>query len=193
MVKIVPDTNFEEIAQDRINHQLSGFKEIKSKEEYFEKLENYLGASKSGQSLLNAKSRSWNSIREEMFGGEASDVVAKNQERLSESESSDLRARGLAHRFEDRRQASSRRADERKTARDVRRVSMMSYRSWRRNPTRFDLRGVDTRRARAFKKGLVVRNGRVFRYVSFINRGKRVNSYKLVKKNLVRKPFSKKR
>ena len=186
----MPDSNWEEIAQERFNKEIDGFKEIKSKEEYFEKLENYLGGSKSGQSLLHAKSRSWSSIREEMFRGEASDVVDRNREGLSEKEVSDLRARGLADRFEDRRRASSRNADERRTARDVRKVSMMSYRSWRRNPARFDLRGVDTRRARAFKKA-VVRNGRVFRYVSFINKGRSVQ-YRVVKKGLVKRPFKKK-
>lgn len=183
----MPDTNFEDLAERRYNKELKGFKDIKSKEEYFSKLEDYFSQSEAGLALLNARRRSWSSIREEMFEGTASEVVASNQEKMSEAAKSKADAFSLAHRFEDRRPASSRRRDEMRTAKDTRRVSMMSYRSWRRNPTRFDLRGIDTRRKRRFAK-----QGRLQRYVRFINRNTRQKSYRYVPTGkFVKNPFKK--
>jgi hypothetical protein len=186
----MPDENWEELADRRFNKELKGFKDIKSKEEYFAKLEDYFSQSESGLALLNARRRSWSSIREEMFDGQASEVVASNQEKLTEEAKSKADAFSLASRFEDRRPASSRRRDEMRTAKDTRRVSMMTYRSWRRNPTRFDLRGIDTRRKRAFK--VSKRDKRLQRYVAFINRGNRMKQYRSVKSGkFVKNPFKK--
>lgn len=141
------DTDFGGLADSRVNDQLAGFKDIKSKEEYFIKLENYFSQSESGLKLLNAKKRGWSSIREEMFkNSSAVDVVEKNQGEVTDDTVAFVRA----SRFEDRRRKNVRVSDERKTAKNTLRVNLANYRRWRRNPSRSDLKGIDTRRGRAY-------------------------------------------
>lgn len=144
----MPDTDFGALADERVNKKLDGFKEIVSKEEYYKKLEDYFVSNKGWHNMLDAKTRPWVSIRKEMYeDSEAVGVVENNQRKgVSPNE----RAVGLAHRFEDRRLKRSRLRDERVTAKNTKRVTMSNYRNWRRAPSRSDLRGVDTRRRRAF-------------------------------------------
>jgi hypothetical protein len=145
-----PDTAFDELADTRINKELSGFSSIKSKEEYFDKLEAYFGGSKAGLGLLNARKRSWDDIREEMFSGSsAKDVVEKNsiEEVVNES-----RALRRAQRFESRRPKVGRVRDESRTSRRVRGVTLSSVRRWERGGyRRYDLRGIDTRRSQGLR------------------------------------------
>ncbi len=186
---------YEQIGE-RINKKLSGLDSIKSREEYYEKLETYLGDSKAGQSFLNAKTRSWESIREEFY--EETDAKKIVEANSSVSEEGELKARAV--RFENSRSVQSRIRDESRTARNTRSITRSNFLSWRRSQGRSgDLRGIDTRnmrRVNALRKRIIITQAdRRLRNVKvFINPKLRYKAYRSAKSGrFVKSPFKRKK
>lgn len=181
---------------NRINKKLSGLEDIKSRDDYYEKLENYLGDSKAGMSFLNAKTRSWESIREEFFEEtEAKKIVEKNS---AVSEDEELKARAM--RFENSRSVSSRIKDESRTARNTRSVTRANFLSWRRTQgRRGDLRGIDTRniaRVRRLQNRVIITQAdrRLKNVKVYINPKLRYKAYRSAKSGkFVKSPFKRKK
>lgn len=191
----MPDTNFGEIANLRWNQNISNFDKIKSKEDYIKKLEDYLSGSESGRALINAKTRSFDSISNDAFeNSNAKKIVEENSLSVE-----DLKLEAL--RFEESRASVGRLRDESRTAKDTRPINQFNFISWRKHPNRMDLNGIDTRRSRRgvsvrrASRELVLSKGdrRLVNVRPFVDVKRRVKYYRSSKSGrFVPNPFKKK-
>lgn len=156
------DTNWGLVADDRVNDNLD-FSQIHTQEDYDKAVRDFLKntpdryGNYKGRNILKARKRSPEDIIDEMYDeSKAKDKVEEKQLKLREEEKSSLRK---AQRLHAKRKPRGRKADERLTAKDTRRATKRTVKTWQRRRYRgLDIKGVDTKkRAKISRKNLISR------------------------------------
>ena len=128
------DTDWGEIADERFNEKLD-FKKISSKKDYMEELTKYLRKSPQGRAIIEGKGKIPHNARDQMYeDSKAKEEVEERQEEELEKAQTFQKKRGRKGRI-----------DAKRTAKDTRGISRRTIRSWRKKPSAFDIRGIDTK------------------------------------------------
>ena len=130
------DTDWGLVADDRINTQLD-FKRINNRQDYINEMRSLLNKSSTGRTILKQN------VLNEMYENSEARIIVERKKIESSRE---------AQQFHKRRSFKTRTRDERKTAKNTMFANKKSVRRWKRNPTRSDIMGVDTKLDRTLRR-----------------------------------------
>ena len=126
------DTDWGMVADDRINTELD-FSNINSKQDYLRELNNYLGKTATGRTLIKK------GVQEEMYENSRAKKKIETKELEEERESYNK-----AKKFQKRR---GRRGviDQRRTVKRTLKANKRNVKKWMKRPNKSDIKGIDTK------------------------------------------------